>query len=256
VRTPRPAHTRRAARWRLTLQRAVSHALTPLTASAVAVMLRLGFRYRIEGIAEARRLYREIRTRRRTPLLICANHLTMIDSALIAWALGSPWWYVWRFSALPWNVPEQTNFAATRWQRALAYVFKCLPIARGGSREEVAGVLARLAEVLETGEVGLVFPEGGRSRSGRVEEESAAYGVGRVVRSVPGCQVLCVYLRGDAQETYTGIPARGDRFRVALRVMEPKSHHTGLRGSRDVARQIVRVLAEMEREHFEGRGDR
>jgi 1-acyl-sn-glycerol-3-phosphate acyltransferase len=220
------------------------------------VILRLGLGYRIDGIAEARRLYRKIRSRRRAPLLICANHLTMIDSALIAWALGSPWWYVWRFSALPWNVPEQANFAATRWQRALAYVFKCLPIARGGSREEVAGVLARLAEVLETGEAGLVFPEGGRSRSGRVEEASAAYGVGRVVRSVPGCQVLCVYLRGDAQETYTGIPMRGDRFRVALRVIEPKSDHTGLRGSRDVARQIVRVLAEMEREHFEGRGDR
>jgi hypothetical protein len=219
-------------------------------------VLRLGLGYRIEGISEARRQYREIRSRQNTPLLICANHLTLIDSALIAWALGSPWWYVRRFSAFPWNVPEQTNFAATRGQRILAYVFKCLPIVRGGSREGVAEVLGRLGAVLETGEVGLVFPEGGRSRSGRVEEESAAYGVGRVVRAVEGCQVLCVYLRGEAQETYTAIPARGDRFRVALRVVEPKSHHGGLRGSRDVARQIVGVLAEMEREYFGEREDR
>jgi len=256
VRAPRPAHTRRAARWRPTLQRAVSHALAPLTAPAVAGVLRLGLGYRIVGIAESRRRYREIHSGRQTPLLICANHLTLIDSALIAWALGSPWWYVWRFSALPWNVPEQANFAATRWQRALAYVFKCLPIARGGSREGIAEVLGRLGDVLETGDVGLVFPEGGRSRSGRVEEESAAYGVGRVVRSVEGCQVLCVYLRGDAQRSYSALPARGDRFRVALRVVEPKSHHGGLRGSRDVARQIVRVLAEMEREHFGAHGHR
>jgi hypothetical protein len=29
----------------------------------------------------------------------------MIDSALIAYALGSPLWYVLNFASLPWNVP-------------------------------------------------------------------------------------------------------------------------------------------------------
>ena len=36
-------------------------------------------------------------------------------------------------------------------------------------------------------------------------------------------------------------------------LLEPKSDSTGLRGSRDVARQIVTRLAEMEQEHFDAR---
>jgi 1-acyl-sn-glycerol-3-phosphate acyltransferase len=225
----------------------VSFTLAPVTAPAVAAVLRLALGYRIEGLRELRRQYREIRAADHAPLLICANHLTMIDSALIAWALGSPGWYLRHFSSLPWNVDS------TPLQRALAYAMKCLPISRGGIRRGVAEVLERLCEVLAAGEVGLVFPEGGRSRTGRVEEEAAAYGVGRVVRAVAGCRVLCVYLRGAHQEGYTAMPVRGERFRVTLRMVEPKSHHDGLRGSLDVARQIVRVLAEMEQRHFDAR---
>jgi hypothetical protein len=181
---------------------------------------------------------------------LCANHLTMIDSALIAWALAPPLWYVANFSALPWNVPERTHFASTLTQRVLAYLYKCLPIVRGGSRDELADQLARFAWLVSNGEAGLIFPEGGRSRTGRVEVENAAFGVGRIVKSVPGCRVLCVYLRGERQAGYSGVPARGDRLHVSLSTLEPKSDHAGLRGSRDVARQIAARLAEMEREYF------
>ena len=67
---------------------------------------------RNRGADEARAVYRELR-RRAAPVLVCANHLTLIDSAVIAWALGSPWWYLRHFAALPWNVPERANFAAS-----------------------------------------------------------------------------------------------------------------------------------------------
>jgi hypothetical protein len=66
--------------------------------------------------------------------------------------------------------------------------------------------------------------------------------------------VLCVYLRGERQHAYSGVPARGDRLHVSLSTLEPKSDHAGLRGSRDVARQIAARLAEMEREHFARHG--
>ena len=115
---------------------------------------------------------------------------------------------------------------------------------------------ARFGWLLSRGETGLIFPEGGRSRSGRVEVENAAYGVGRIVKSVPGCRVLCVYLRGERQRGHSGVPARGDRLlRSRSPALEPKSDHAGLRGSRDVARQIAARLAEMEREHFAQHGD-
>lgn len=248
-----PALPRRQ-RLALALQWTLALAVSPLTMLAAGLLLRGWLRLSVENRAEARRAWREIWSRRQGPLLICANHLTMIDSALIAWALAPPHWYVTHFSALPWNVPERTHFAATFTQRVLAYLYKCLPIVRGGSRDEVADTLGRFAFLLWRGEAGLIFPEGGRSRSGRVEVENAAYGVGRIVKSVPGCRVLCVYLRGDAQSGYSNLPARGDRLRISLSSLEPKSDHAGLRGSRDVARQIAARLAEMELEHFARRG--
>jgi len=220
---------------------------------AAAFLLRFRAGYTIEAVDRARREYRRIRTERRGPLLICANHLTLIDSAIVAWALGSPGWYLAHYSSLPWNVPERRNFAATLLQRAGAYLMKCLPITRGGSRSDVARVLAEFTHVLSRGDVGLVFPEAGRSRTGRVQVDDAAPGVGRVVRSLRGCPVLCVYVRGRHQTTFTDYPVPGERFRVALSLISPTSEHGGLRGSRDISRQILSELAAMERRYFDAR---
>lgn len=240
----------RRVRMALVLQRTLALAASPLTTLTVVLLLRVWLGLRVENRAEARRTWRALWRAREGPLLLCANHLTMIDSALIAWALAPPLWYVANFSALPWNVPERTHFASTWLQQILAYLFKCLPIVRGGSRDEVADTLARFAWLIGRGEAGLIFPEGGRSRTGRVEVENAAWGVGRIVKSVPGCRVLCVYLRGEKQAEYSDLPARGDRLHVSLSTLEPKSDHAGLRGSRDVARQIAARLAEMEHAYF------
>lgn len=238
----------------LAVQRGAAFALSPLTTVAVTVLLRVWRRLRFEDVATLRRSYRELRRQSDAPLLVCANHLTKFDSALIAYALGSPGWYVRHFSALPWNVPERSLFAATPLQRALAWIYKCLPITRGGSREEIAATLGRFVYLLRRGEVGLIFPEGGRSRSGRVEVDAGGYGLGRVVKNVPDCRVLCVYLRGDAQQTFSDLPARGDLVRARMAWFEPKTDHPGLRGSRDIARQILTRLAELEREHFDAHG--
>ncbi len=240
-------------RRQVALQRAVARVFSPIPILIVVGLMRFWLRLRVAGAKEARAHYREIVASDRAPLLICGNHLTMVDSALIGWALAGPWWYLRHFRTLPWNLPEQTNFATNPLHRLLIYLFKCLPIRRGGSRSEVALTLQRFAYTLAAGDVGLIFPEGGRSRSGRVEVESAAWGVGRVVKSVPNCRVLCVYLRGDAQNGYSNLPRQGDTLRVSLSLLEPKSHHGGLRGSRDVARQIVSRLGEMEREYFDAR---
>jgi len=237
----------------LALQREISRLLSPITLPLIAVVLRFGLGYRIEGLQELRREYRKICLDHDGSMMVCANHLTMIDSFVIAWALGSPWWYFGHFRTLPWNLPERSIFATTPAMRILAYGLKCLPIERGGSRAEISGVLARVAYSLSKREVVLIFPEGGRSRTGRIEVDSAASGVGRVCRSVPGCRVMCVYLRGDHQENYSRIPARRERFRGSVSIVEPKTDHQGLRASRDVARQIAARLAEMEQEYFDDR---
>ena len=114
-------------------------------------------------------------------------------------------------------------------------------------------MLARITSLTAHGEVALIFPEGGRSRSGRVEVDEAAWGVGRIVGALPGCRVLCVYLRGRKQETWSQVPVRGDVLDVDITCIEPKSDTRGVRRSRDFSRQIVAQLASMERKYFDGR---
>lgn len=241
------------ARRALARQRLVGRLVAPLWVPLVALVLRVGWGWRIERLREVRERARALLDSRDGPLLLCANHLTLVDSFLVAWALQPAWRYALDFRRLPWNVPERANFAATRWSRALSYLAKCIPVSRGGDRRDVADVLARVCHVVAEGETALLFPEGGRSRSGRVDVESAAYGVGRVVGSIPGCRVLCVYLRGRGQRSWSALPRRGERFHVDLASIEPKSDHRGLRRSRDLARQIAAELARMESEFLDGR---
>jgi hypothetical protein len=215
--------------------------------------MRFGLRWRIHGAPAVRREYRALRRANDGPLLVCANHLTMVDSAIIAWALGSPAWFLVHYAALPWNVPERRNFAGSLTSRVLVYLMKCVPVSRGGDRGDVAGVLVRLAWLLGRGEVVLVFPEGGRSRSGRVEVESAAWGVGRLIGGVPNCQVLCVYLRGNRQDGFGNAPARGEHFHIRLAVLRPQSDLTGMRRARDLSQQVVRTLVRLEEQELDDR---
>jgi 1-acyl-sn-glycerol-3-phosphate acyltransferase len=122
-----PAEERRA----LARQRLVGRLLAPGWVPLAAVAMRWLLGWRIDGAREARESYRRLRAESRAPLLVCANHLTLVDSLLVASALGTPGFFVRHYESLPWNVPEATNFAATWWSRALVYLMKCLPIRRG-----------------------------------------------------------------------------------------------------------------------------
>jgi 1-acyl-sn-glycerol-3-phosphate acyltransferase len=239
-------------RFRLRLQRAIAHATALLWLPLLAFSLRFGGRWRIEGASALREAYRELRSEN-APLLICPNHLTMIDSALVASALGSPAFFLRHFAALPWNLPEQSNFAASPFSAVIAYLLKCLPLHRGGSRRELGGVLDRAAWLLQSGETVLVFPEGRRSRSGRVERDAVTWGPGRLLGAVANCRVLCIYMRGDRQTAMSALPARGQTFRVDFACIEPKTELKGLRRSLDLTQQILATLAGLEARYFDAR---
>ncbi len=240
-------------RFALLVQREIGRLLGPLWIPAGAAILRWRYGWQIVNASAARREFSRLRRESQAPLLVCANHLTMVDSFLIAIALGSPWWYIRHFSTLPWNTPERENFSRTWWLRLATYVMKCIPVERGGDRREVGRTLERFSYVLRQGDVGLIFPEGGRSRSGRIDPDAATYGVGRVVKSLPGCRVLCIYLRGEGQVGYTDAPARGERFRVLFASLEPKTEHAGMRGSLAITRQILARLTALEANWFDAR---
>lgn len=239
--------------WPHALQRELGRLLAPLWIWAATFYL-LGVRqYRIEELRESRRAFDRIRRENDAPILICANHLTLIDSMLVALALASSWRLSFHFNSMPWNTPERANFAAGLGQRIITYLAKCIPITRGGRREDVADVLNRVVYLTQRGELALVFPEGGRSRSGRVDVDAAAWGVGRVIAAIPECRVVCVYLRGRGQDSFGDLPAKGERFDVEVACIEPKSDFSGARRSRDLSRQVVAKLANMEEHYFDDR---
>ena len=105
----------------------------------------------------------------------------------------------WRLIVRPrlftWNLPDRQNIAGMRWWiRVLCYVGKCMPVVRKATPEETRRTLDKVAFLLSRGQTVLVFPEGGRSRVGRVDTENFSYGVGRMLQETPAARVLCVYL--------------------------------------------------------------
>jgi hypothetical protein len=174
----------------------------------------------------------------------------MADSAMVTWALGGPWWLMRNYRWVPWNVPESGNFAGVWIDRAAAWMVKCIPIVRGGPREQLSLALAKIEYVVTRGETAIIFPEGARSRTGRIQTESVAHGVGRIVSAIPDCHVLCVYMRGDRQETWSAIPPRGDSFYVDFEIFRPDSDNAGMRRSRDFAHQVADRLVQLEERYF------
>jgi 1-acyl-sn-glycerol-3-phosphate acyltransferase len=216
---------------------------------AAVIFMRVLRKNAFEGVGEVRRLYREAAASGR-PLIVCANHLTMFDSVFLHYALGSIPSYLKDFRLLAWNVPAVENFKRDPFLRALTYLAKTIPIDRDGSAVHYRNVLERIKYLASRGEIFTIFPEGGRSRTGRVDKERAATGVGTIVRDLEAPLVLCIYMRGARQETFGVLPPRGDVLHVRAELITPKTTAVGLRAAKELSRQIVDKLAELEESHF------
>jgi hypothetical protein len=240
----------RRERLALFLQREVSRLASWFWIPAGAFIMRYLLGYKIRNVARVRHRFRAMLRESDAPVLICANHLTMVDSALVAWALGGAWWSVFNFRWVPWNLPETRNFATGGISQLAVWLTKCIPIKRGGRREEVSIVLRRVQHLLTRGETALIFAEGGRSRTGRVQLDSVAHGMGRIASSVAGCRALCVYVRGDRQRSWSALPVIGDSIYVDIDMFQPTSDRSGVRRSRDFASQIAARLVGMEEKYF------
>ncbi len=202
--------------------------------------------------AEVARLHRE----HEGPWLICPNHLTMIDSVLISYGMASLGGHILRFRRVPWNLPERRNFQSNIFLAVLCYLAKCLPVDRGGSREDLQRLLDRCRRVLKWRQSLLIFPEGGRSRTGRVNRENCSYSVGRFLDENRSCRVMLIYLRGDGQDAYGLMPRYGELFTMNVEMFDPGNGEGdgGRRVQREYAERIIERLAGMEDEYYAGRG--
>jgi hypothetical protein len=226
--------------------RAAALILAPLYFAVIGLM-----GYRIENLRAIRQACRREFQRHEGPWLICANHLTVADSLILSYAMLSLVAH-WRFYRwIPRNLPERNNLRNPILV-LLCYLSKCIPVQRGGPRDKMKRTLDKCTYLLSRRQRLLIFPEGGRSRTGRVDREQYSYGVGRFLADSNGeLQVMCLYLRGNGQVSYSLIPDFGERFTVLMNVFKPKKTAlTGLRAQRDYAGQIIQRLAEMEDKYF------
>ncbi len=207
--------------------------------------------YRIRNLREIRRQCAAEFAAHKGPWIICANHLTMIDSFLLIYASFSFVRHITHYKQLPWNLPERSNFQSNIFLAVLCYLSKCIPVDRGGSRAKMKMVLDQCTYLLRNGQSLMIFPEGGRSRTGCVDKDNFSYGVGRFIQDVDNCKVMCFYLRGDRQHSYSLIPAWGDKFYAQMGVFKPTpAVQEGLRAQREYAAQIIEQLAQMEENYL------
>jgi 1-acyl-sn-glycerol-3-phosphate acyltransferase len=209
----------------------------------MVVLLRFVGNYRIKNIQSIRKMYRDL-ARDPSPLLICSNHLTFIDSILIIWALAP------NYRKFTWNLPAGDFFKKKWLYRLVAYLGKCIFIHRDGSKRHLNAILNLCQDLLSQKEVVTIFPEGKRSRTGRFDLQHLTHGVGRIVSHVPGCRVLCLYIRGDRQETFSNYPPRGSTFHVDYQLTRPQTSQKGREAYHDVTFQIAQVIKSMEDRYF------
>jgi 1-acyl-sn-glycerol-3-phosphate acyltransferase len=210
--------------------------------------------YRVNDLHTIRQKVKKMMRDHEGPWLICANHLTLIDSVILAYAMIPGYKYILNYRLLPWNVPERTNFNRNMLVGLACFLTKCIPITRGGDREVVRSTMAKCSYLLNMKENLMIFPEGTRSRLGKVNTEDHPYGVGRFICNVPDCRVMCIYLRGKEQKTYSNFPKFGEIFTMAVEECHPKTAFKGLKAQKDCSEQVIRHLSKMEKVYFDSCG--
>jgi 1-acyl-sn-glycerol-3-phosphate acyltransferase len=236
------------------LQNLIAQISVPFTFGAAVLLLRGFLGYRWENLRAFRAKVRTLVNHREGPVILCPNHLTMIDSLLLIWAMTPAWKAMFRPKLFPWNTPEKRNFAHNAVLKFFCYIGKCLPVVRQGPAHQTRAFMDKIKLLLTKGQSLMMFPEGTRSTSGRVDTHNFAYGIGKIIDDVrrDGLKprVLCLYLRGNKQVGRSSVPRRGNRFFVDAELLEPETIHQGMRAARDLATQIVHRLAGMERDYF------
>jgi 1-acyl-sn-glycerol-3-phosphate acyltransferase len=161
----------------------------------------------------------------RGPAVLVANHLSMLD-ILVLYALFRP--FKWVAKAELFRVPF------LGWNMTLnAYV----PLRRG-DRESVGRMMDRCRAQLSRGTPMLLFPEGTRSRDGRLQ--AFKDGAFRLAHEA-GCPVIPIALTG----TFDSLPKTGvvlrNGMRAEVRVLDPISpaEHPSIEALRDAARAAI-----------------
>lgn len=126
------------------------------------------------------RIYGREHLRFREHYIFAANHVSYADPPLIGCALDRESWFV-----------AKKELFGNRFFGCLIRAYHAIPINRG---ELDRSTVRRIGEILASGESVLMFPEGTRSRTGRLREVKSGIGLIALRSRVP---VVPVYIRGS-----------------------------------------------------------
>lgn len=190
------------------------------------------------------------------PHIICSNHLTLIDSMIITWAMCPILSAAGNFKRVPWHMPEFANFAKNLPLKIMCYLGKSIYVKRGGGSGDRRKSMDQVHWLLNENHTFCMFPEGGRSRTGRVEADSVTYSVGELIQLHPKARVLCVYMRGDAQQSWGKWPTLGDTIEADISELIFETPEAGRKGARDMSVKIIDELIKLESEYLARQKDR
>lgn len=237
-------------KFKILLQRILGNLSFTIIGVVVVILIKYYYKFSIINHPQHQNFYKDL-VKTKEPLLICSNHLTMIDSVILQYAFGSYFYYLLHFNKFLWNVPAKEVFAKNIFLKIFLFLTKCIPIDRKGNPEYHEFILHQIQYILLLGDPFLIFPEGGRSRKGIFDFENITYGVGRILFDQPNTKVLCVYLRGDKQKHFTNFPEKNSKFYVSYRVIQPRTVHTKkIVAEKDLSLQIGNTIKELEEEYF------
>lgn len=236
------AQLRRQARW--------SRLLAYPTYALIIAMGRLRYGYSFKDLERFRaEVWAELDAHP-GPVIWAANHLSMIDSFLVFWAVF-PWARAGAANRLPWSTPEYRNYyhVGGPWKsaavRALMYLCRCIPFLREGDDEASVrwreAAFEKCALVLKEGGSVFVYPEAGRARNGWLDARKPKDFLGRLALSTPGAKFLCVYLRGEEQAFATVAPRQGEAFRMHAKIVDAVL--PGETTPRVVSERLFKILA-------------
>lgn len=226
----------------------------------VAATARFRFGYRLpDDIAEIRREIWSKLDKHDGPVIWAANHLTLIDSFLVYWAVF-PLTRVFEDKRIPWSTPEYTNYYKlggpfkSAFIRGLLYTVRCIPFLRGGEDAQSEAwrqkAFDKCVWILRRGGAVFVYPEAGRSRSGWFESRRPKDFLGKMALEAPNVKFLCVYMRTDTQIATTVRPPVGDKFRLAVDLIDGVL--PGETNPRAISQRLFDRLAELQNEWWKG----
>ncbi|MBT3231837.1 MAG: 1-acyl-sn-glycerol-3-phosphate acyltransferase [Calditrichaeota bacterium] len=181
---------------------------------AIQIFMKVLNRTRITGIENIKK--------QNSKWILASNHLSILDDLFLCPILLFPK-SMRGYSQFPYHTPEERNFYKNRLTASFMRHTKSVPLIRGAGIYQPG--INRIIKSVGEGGLLHIFPEGTRSRSGKIGSGKA--GIGRIVCE-SNATVIPVYHQGleGVLPIGTSIPRIGKDIRIA--VGEPMNFETDI----------------------------